>query len=153
MHAKANKLYMYISRYHVHMCIKVISILTILYLLIYITSLIYIYEHSHYHLPTKMRNEVDITMTKQWVLLYYLILPCIEYNTLYTYSSSKIVSNQKYLHILKTYALTKIKFDNTMLFKEPCKGKEQLIFHWYSCYIQFTFTSNLNTFDFGNVSG
>ena len=31
---------MYISTYHVHTCIKVTSILTILYLLIYITSLI-----------------------------------------------------------------------------------------------------------------
>ena len=35
-----NKLYMNISTYHVHTCIKVTSILTILYMLIYIISLI-----------------------------------------------------------------------------------------------------------------
>ena len=47
--------YMNISTYHVHTCIKVTSILTILYLLIHITSLIWI-EPSHYFPPTKMRK-------------------------------------------------------------------------------------------------
>ena len=53
---------------------------------------------------------------------------CKAYNTLYTYSSSNVVSNLKWHHILRTNALTEIEIYNVLLFKELYKGKNRLSF-------------------------
>ena len=50
------------------------------------------------------------------------------YNTLYICSSSKVVSNRKWHHILRTNALTEIEIYNALLFKELYKGKNRLSF-------------------------
>ena len=49
------------------------------------------------------------------------------YNTLYICSSSNVVSNRKWHHILRTNALTEIEIYNALLFKEY-KGKNRLSF-------------------------
>ena len=53
---------------------------------------------------------------------------CKAYNTLYTYSSSNVISNLKWYHILRTNVLTEIEMYNVLLFKELYKGKNRLSF-------------------------